>query len=607
MLLILGQPGIGKSTLITWIIANLVEEEDKVFVYQFARDLKKINWHGDDIFYEILNALMLKYDELENKVLIIDGFDEIYTSGDRERILNKINQSIEGLNYLKKFSLIITCRENYVSRSQLTGCDYITLQAWDVNQIKSFCEIYEKEIMRKKPEIKKSRNSEVKIEKILENKEVFGIPLILYMVLALNVDIEKESSIVDVYDQIFSLKRGGIYDRCYDIEHRINSPEIKRHIHRISQRIAFWIFENKADEAFISQEEFEEICEKEMSESGEKGEEIQSDTLIGNFFKLKHCEGKGTDELQFVHRSIYEYFVTVYFFESIHKLKSKEEVAGKLGELLKDGQLSEQMLEFIKRKFDSMEGYSLSDITKDVFNIMLRDDMTYYARGKYKNIIVREINIFSNMLEVVQLWNTKLGKLDNNIVLYLQYNHLRKLNLSGANLNKANLSGAYLIGADLFGADLNGVDLSRADLGGANLIGADLIGADLIGVDLDGADLIGANLSGAYLSGADLRGAHLNGAHLNGAGLRGANLSGADLSGADLSGADFEGADLNGAIFDEKQIDELYIKYNINDSRIYISETNDVISYKEYCARQHQKKEFAAVRIFRLFKNSRTN
>lgn len=41
MLLILGQPGIGKSTLITWIMANLVKNLDDIYIYQFASDLKK--------------------------------------------------------------------------------------------------------------------------------------------------------------------------------------------------------------------------------------------------------------------------------------------------------------------------------------------------------------------------------------------------------------------------------------------------------------------------------------------------------------------------------------------------------------------------------------
>lgn len=72
-------------------------------------------------------------------------------------------------------------------------------------------------------------------------------------------------------------------------------------------------FENNADKAFISQEKFEEICNDEMNNLGKMGVDIQSDALIGNFFKLNHCEGKGTDELQFVHRSIFEYFVALYF------------------------------------------------------------------------------------------------------------------------------------------------------------------------------------------------------------------------------------------------------------------------------------------------------
>lgn len=96
------------------------------------------------------------------------------------------------------------------------------------------------------------------------------MPLILYMVLALNVDVEESSSKVKIYDQIFSLKGGGIYNRCYDIEHRINSPEIKKYIHKISQRIAFWMFENNSDKASISQEKFKEICDTVMNEAKEK-------------------------------------------------------------------------------------------------------------------------------------------------------------------------------------------------------------------------------------------------------------------------------------------------------------------------------------------------
>lgn len=99
MLLILGQPGIGKSTLITWMMANFEEKKDDFLVYQFASDLKNINWQGDNLLRCIFKTLKIKYDELENKVLILDGFDEIYANGERERILNKLNQELEETNF----------------------------------------------------------------------------------------------------------------------------------------------------------------------------------------------------------------------------------------------------------------------------------------------------------------------------------------------------------------------------------------------------------------------------------------------------------------------------------------------------------------------------
>ncbi len=43
MLLILGQPGIGKSTLVTWMTANFPDRAKDILVYQFASDLKNVD------------------------------------------------------------------------------------------------------------------------------------------------------------------------------------------------------------------------------------------------------------------------------------------------------------------------------------------------------------------------------------------------------------------------------------------------------------------------------------------------------------------------------------------------------------------------------------
>lgn len=402
-----------------------------------------------------------------------------------------------------------------------------------------------------------------------------------------------------------------------------------------------------------------------MDKFGKEIEDIQRDILIGNFFNLKYYEGRNTNKIYFIHRSIYEYFVVIYFFESLCCLKSKEEIVGKLGELLKDGRLTERILEIIKYKFNSIKKYSLPDITKEIFNIMLQDGMTYHTKESYKCIIEKEMNIFSNMLEVIHLWNNRLEKFNNRMVSYLRYNQLMKLNLADvdlkeknlvranlaevnlknsnlmnanlrsiflarANLEEANLEGAYLEKANLtkvnlLNANLKHVYLMQAkleeavlentNLKGANLEGANLNGANLIRAILENANLEGAELVEASLKNADLRSADLRGANLFGTDLRGANLSGAilanvkslfyvrleganlvevDLSEANLVGADISNMNLSGikledAIMDEEQVDLLYEKYNLHKIRVYIRETDEIISYQTYCVRKFGK------------------
>lgn len=210
MLLILGQPGIGKSTLITWITANFTDRVDDTLIYQFASDLKDVNRYvfNSDKRQLVIGELSLSLKALDGKILILDGFDEISVEDARIEILNRLYRDLVKNNLLHNFLLIITCRENYIQSLYKIECDYITLQAWKGNQIQSFCEIYSKK--------SKCRVSKETMENIVRNKDVLGIPLILYMVLALEISVEKEGSIVEVYDQVFSVKEGGIYERCFN-------------------------------------------------------------------------------------------------------------------------------------------------------------------------------------------------------------------------------------------------------------------------------------------------------------------------------------------------------------------------------------------------------
>ena len=91
MLVILGQPGIGKSTLITWITANFTDRTDDILVYRFASDLGNIDWRNGRISYRVLEELGLSHSDLNGKTLILDGFDEVsIESNSRRDILDSL-------------------------------------------------------------------------------------------------------------------------------------------------------------------------------------------------------------------------------------------------------------------------------------------------------------------------------------------------------------------------------------------------------------------------------------------------------------------------------------------------------------------------------------
>lgn len=520
MLLIFGQPGIGKSTLITWITVNFFDEINDILVYKFAPDLGEIAW-DNEVSKKILEELGLKHEELNGKVLIIDGFDEVsIESNNRRRVLDDLYGNWVYNDTIKNFSLIITCRENYVREFAVLKCKYITLQPWDEVQIASFCDIFQK-------------NTQIDISeetrwKIYENKEILGIPLILYMVLALNISIDQEGSIVDVYDKIFSLE-GGIYDRCIDNKkfadnHRIG--EIKKQIHQISREIALWMFDNNHEEAVIPQSAYKKICTNIMTQIKNQNDDFRFDFLIGNYFKLiRHCEGIETEELSFVHRSIYEYFVVEFIcnniIDTILENRESDDLPEKIacicGLLLKGNRLSISMLDYMQRKIrNSILNDNFSVINK-AFQMMLNEGMTYYTSKCFKNIMNCERNVFANVLEILHLWNNEVIVCNEKIADYIHFNWGIELNLKGMDLKKINLRRVNLSGMNLEDANLEDADLEEANLSYANLKGANLKNANLRNTILNNTNLTGTCFYRTKLDDVNLKEAKINVEDVDGA------------------------------------------------------------------------------------------
>lgn len=289
-------------------------------------------------------------------------------------------------------------------------------------------------------------------------------------------------------------------------------------------------------------------------------------------FPIKHLFESMEDNIEFIHKSIYEYFVSEYIFYSINEVIKNddfkiEDLAGVMGRLLKCRRLSLEIIEFLKYRFRNSLNDKYDMVSK-AFNLMIENGMTYYTGECYKNVIDCELRVFYNMLDIIHLWERDCYDFDEEINYYIKI----CLNMFGVNLIRLTL-----IEGDLSRIDLRGAYLSEAKLAGTRLRGTILSKLDLRGVDLSKADLRRANLSRTDLREANLIESNLSKADLRGTDLRGANLEEANL----------RGAFLNKATFDEKQVSYLKRIFDLKGIRVYIEKTQETISYEEYCKRKH--------------------
>ncbi len=559
-MLITGVPGIGKTSIVSWI-ANKYKENDRVIILRF-RDWEKKDLE-DGILEAIKNTLQCSKMDLKYKTLILDGFDEIKLLENREELLNGFFNSILDFDFLK---CIITSRPHYIQTEKFNN--YIELAPFDSQKIRMF--------------YTNIKGKELDGTIGVENIDVYGIPVILYMSIMCGLDITNCNSKPEIYNRIFE-KDGGIFDRfSFDEKAYGEGAQILRDTNNIEKYLvflretAFQLFKLNGEDLILKK------CDIPTLKFEQKNISILEFPLKPLFENI--------EKIEFIHKSIYEYFVSEYIFSCVNNFinGTKEELADILGRIFKDNYLTLEMLEFLQYRIRSSKLNEMFGNVLDTFNMMLQDGMTYYVSEPCKPIIICEKKIFYNMLELLHSWETKYIRLDNSILNYVLFKNDRiDIVWERMNLSKIDLRGIDVVRADLEGADLSETNLSEISLCETNLSSANLSKADLRGTNLNGANLSGARLREALLMVAGLIRTNLNKADLSYANLNGADLREADLRKADLKGTKLEAAYLDLSIFDEEQINYLEESYKLNGTRVYIFSTKEIISYEEYCKRRN--------------------
>lgn len=553
MLLVFGNPGLGEYAFLSWFVTNIACHAESTLTYRFPSDLNGIDWDSiqdaPDITHKLLSELHLSYQELEGKTLILDGPDMVCGESGRIDLFHQLYWELIGTSSIDNFLLVIFHRRNSFSVKQKLDYDFITLQPWDQKQSEDFCSIYLQKAAHPFPK--------EAIMELVRFRDFCSTPLTLYMFLASNAPFSNETTLKDLYEELFSPEGERINQRLLEKSpnHMLASQNGKTFLYRILEQLAFWVYEHNSRGEFIPKEEYEKICAQLLSEYKE---DVVPPNVIGDCLNsFKYLQGIGTKELYFANHSIYEYFASAYIFKSIHAAidLSREQLAGVLGRLLKGNNLSTNMNCFLWcyiTNSDIMDKFHKID---EAFHIMLQNGMTFYTAQCFKNAIQCEMYVFVNMLEIIHFPNRRYLRLDKSIRTYLGYT-IRDTCYQHPEYTEGglylNLRDTDLRNVNLDGIPLKYINLTGANLGEANLRHADLRNVSLSQLDLENMDLSGLDLGYAYLSGVDLR------------------------------DKDLENTNLTGACLTAEQASYLDKKYNLKGTKILPENSNVYISYEDY-------------------------
>ena len=574
-LLLVGQPGIGKTSIVCYL-ANRYKHNSDVIILRFS-DWTEEEWndltyktHGSLLFKAITHKLKCSERDLKNKILILDGFDEIKFYSHSNDLLKSFLLQIRSIRGLR---VLITTRDNYINLNIVKFQNVIKLCPFNENKIIEYAGIV--------ADKNKYKSSNV------GDAGVYGVPVILYMALTIGIDIVEQNNRCSAFEKIFSLD-GGIFDRFatesvpgYDECATHEIAFVKEVFYNILCETAYEMFKNEADGIFIDRNTYENIINQERNKMSYK-------TALWYDFPIDNLYEKG-ERIEFVHKSIYEYFVAQYLFERIiaatintyyiQTLLSEEMLRkGKaiLADRLKQGNLTNEILEHLKYKIDE---YGYKSIGSTYFIKIFTDMIIHGMMSSNENChggysLEKEFTIFYNMLRFLHLWidpdkdivkleKAALSKLCIYVKLYSYYK---------------SLSAKDLPDPILFYFD----ETSKLDLSNFDLTKCDLSGLKHGNINFKNCILVKANLNNSSFIGCIFENTNLKSANMQNTKLRSAiffqsNVMKADFSGADITMSQFVFCHLESAIFTGAITDKTMFMDNAGFDTTIFSESANLI------------------------------
>lgn len=391
-LIILGQPGVGKTSLLAkFVFENLGDESFIIIPFKYLKfektSLKEVNY--DILTNAITKYLKCEFEYLIEKTIILDGFDEAQITNNSINFSTKICidfiDSVLNMSRQKKsnISLVLTSRFHYIDINDSylkynTNIQIAILKEFSNVKILQMIENYSK----------CDKNFSVNlanqyIEYIANGTiaDIFRFPLILYIILSNKINLSEISSVASLYNKVFGMD-GILLIGNYNIVHAITSNNYSL-LYQIPMDIAFEMFINNTiilDTSLIKKTLITYNSNKQV-------DELFQLYGIACYYNIDTYTGT----CEFFHKSIYEFFLSESLYRKLlHSCKSPEQLLS----FLSIKHISLEVWNFIKLKRNDLEKYYKDNITNFLDYLLVQ--MFIDSNHHYDNNLNQIVIAFSN-------------------------------------------------------------------------------------------------------------------------------------------------------------------------------------------------------------------
>ena len=509
-LLITAFPGCGKTSLITKLSHDYAETPNIYFINM--AELKK----SVVTLATIADKIGITKAQLEGTTLILDSLDEaIKHSENCDEVLTNLTEEFEEY----KIKALITCRSNLLTSNSLRSCLEIELLGFNSEKAIEWLSNYH--CINPEFPFEQWKFTVSKLDSKLS--EVLLIPLILYICVVREIDITTIRDIGQLYDILFDPLEGQVALSSHRAHANYKSKEWNVLRETVSNIAVIMYQKGYIDKSDIANDDMYDLK---------------------RYFGLDFYVNTYSEQFQFVHASMWQYFVAERIYQQLILLKNQDDVQLFLDNMLKiivphntfdylilgfidyfskrdhwtpaDASLYKHILLHISEYNISKTGNILtmiSSLWRDLFKIFTNIFKHYYPymldsffeesfREKNSDILIRCSNLTDESpvknISGYRLKNITLNKI-NFKKTTMRYCTLRFSTFKSANFDEASLSGIYADNCNMTGSSFVNATLHNANMNGSILIACDFSNAKLNGANFNDVDISYADLRNAVL------------------------------------------------------------------------------------------------------------